>query len=374
MDAACCAHCPTPTRPHHFISRPSHPTLSRISRPKTHIRDFHVRTHFHCSEGTTPLAGVVDVDVEVIHACGHGQGYSASDEPYQACELGFELLEPELNCTFPPDLSEATECLAGADAPAPGGSVVCEAHVALASRRMPNGQPGTAFASVSLLLPTAHTRAWTAETPFLHTLLITLRKGGVVLEVVRHKVGVRTVEIRQGRLRVNGTTVALRGVNRHEHDPSRGHVISEAAMARDIQLMKDFNFNTVRCSHYPNDERWYALCDRFGLYVIDEANIESHGMGFHADSTLANSPAWLAAHEARVKRMYERDKNFASVIVWSTGNEAGNGRAFYQMYAWLKRVDATRPVQYENAREEPVWDTSACNILRSPLAELCPAL
>jgi len=134
-------------------------------------------------------------------------------------------------------------------------------------------------------------------------------------------------------------------------------VVSDESMLRDVRLMKDLNFNTVRTSHYPNAERWYELCDELGLYVIDEANIESHGMGFEPKHTLAARPDFREAHVERVRRVCERDKNHPSVIVWSLGNEAGNGPAFHAAYAYLKRRDPSRPVQYENARLEPGWST-----------------
>ena len=148
--------------------------------------------------------------------------------------------------------------------------------------------------------------------------------------------GLRTVQVRNGRLLVNGVAVTIAGVNRHEHDPVNGHVVGVEGMRHDVRLMKELNFNTVRCSHYPCDERWYALCDALGLYVIDEANVESHGMGF-GEKTLACHPDYHDAHLDRVQRMCERDKNHTSIIIWSLGNEAGNGPAFHRMYQWLKR-------------------------------------
>ena len=134
-------------------------------------------------------------------------------------------------------------------------------------------------------------------------------------------------------------------------------MVSEARMRQDILLMKSLNFNCVRNAHYPNDERWYELCDELGLYVIDEANIETHGMGFRPEQTLAAKPEFHEAHVERVRRVCERDKNHPSVIIWSLGNEAGNGAAFHAAYEWLKRREPTRPVQYENARLEPGWST-----------------
>ncbi|MGD8699367.1 MAG: glycoside hydrolase family 2 TIM barrel-domain containing protein, partial [Gemmatimonadales bacterium] len=191
---------------------------------------------------------------------------------------------------------------------------------------------------------------WTAETPNLYTLFLSLiDANGTTVEVVTSRVGFRTVEIKQGLLQVNGVPVTIKGVNRHEHDPMTGHVVSEDMMLLDIQLMKQFNLNAVRTSHYPNDPRWYELADEYGLYIVDEANIESHGRGYHPDTTFGNDPAWLDAHLDRTIRMVERDKNHPSIIIWSLGNEAGNGVNFYATYNWIKERDASRPVQYERA-------------------------
>ncbi len=193
-------------------------------------------------------------------------------------------------------------------------------------------------------------RQWSAESPNLYSLVLTLKDAkGTPTERVGCKVGFRTVEIRDGLLLVNGVAVLIKGVNRHEHDEHTGHVISEASMVRDIQLMKQNNINTVRTCHYPNDPRWYELCDQYGLYVIDEANIESHGMGYNPERTLGNHPDWIAVHVDRVSRMVERDKNHPSVIIWSLGNEAGDGVCFTAAYNWVKSRDLSRPVHYERA-------------------------
>ncbi len=191
---------------------------------------------------------------------------------------------------------------------------------------------------------------WSAEAPHLYTLVLTLKDGdGYELEHVAAKTGFRTSEIRYGQLLVNGKAVTLKGVNRHEHDEVMGHVITEEMMIRDIELMKLYNINAVRTSHYPNDPRWYQLCDLYGLYVIDEANIESHGMGYHPDRTLGNNPVFLKSHLDRTIRMVERDKNHPSVIIWSLGNEAGDGVCFNATYDWISQRDPSRPVQYERA-------------------------
>jgi beta-galactosidase len=199
-------------------------------------------------------------------------------------------------------------------------------------------------------------RQWTAETPDLYTLLLTLSDAsGAALEVITSKVGFRTVEIRDSQLLLNGVPITFKGVDRHEHDPLTGHVVSEESMIRDIQLMKQFNINAVRTSHYPNDPVWYQLADEYGLYIVDEANVESHGRGYHPDTTFGNDPLWETAHLERTIRMVERDKNHPSVIIWSLGNEAGNGVNFYATYEWAKARDKTRPVQYERAGLD--WNT-----------------
>lgn len=199
-------------------------------------------------------------------------------------------------------------------------------------------------------------KAWSAETPHLYRLVLELKDAaGKTLEAVTSKIGFRTSEIKDGRLLVNGAAVLLKGVNRHEHDPETGHVISEGSMRRDLDLMKRSNINAVRTCHYPNDPLWYELCDEYGLYVVDEANIESHGMGYGAKS-LAKDPDWGPAHLDRVARMVERDKNHPSIIIWSLGNEAGDGVNFEEAYRWLKKRDPSRPVQYERAELRPHTD------------------
>jgi len=213
---------------------------------------------------------------------------------------------------------------------------------------------------------------WSAETPRLYTLLITVKDGGGrVTEVVPWRVGFREVVIRDGHLLVNGRPVLLRGVNRHEFDPDLGQVMTRERMIQDIVLMKQNNINAVRTCHYPNVPEWYALCDEYGLYVVDEANIESHGqmVAVERDGAvpLADEPEWQAAHLDRTVRMFERDKNHACVIVWSLGNECAFGEAFRADYRWLKAHDASRPVQYERHRSGEVTDI-ICPMYPSPSA------
>ena len=204
--------------------------------------------------------------------------------------------------------------------------------------------------------PVAAPKRWTAETPTLYPLVLTLKdKEGKIVESVGTRVGFRRVEIVDGILLVNGKRILLKGVNRHEHDPYTAHVISEESMRRDIQLMKLNNINAVRTCHYPNDPRWYELCDIYGIYLIDEANIESHGMGY-GDKSLAKNPDWGPAHLDRTIRMVERDKNHPSVIIWSLGNEAGDGVNFEATSAWIHGRDKTRPVHYERAERRPHTD------------------
>jgi len=188
---------------------------------------------------------------------------------------------------------------------------------------------------------------WTAETPHLYTLNITLEDSlGNVVENIRQRIGFRSVEIKNGQLLINGKPVRLRGVNRHEHDPFLGKVMTEERMLQDILLMKKANINAVRTAHYPNVTRWYELCDSLGLYVMDEANIETHGLR----GKLASSPDWASAFLDRGIRMAERDKNHPSVIIWSLGNESGYGPNFAALAAWLKDFDPTRPIHYEGAQ------------------------
>jgi len=188
---------------------------------------------------------------------------------------------------------------------------------------------------------------WTAETPYLYKLHLTLQNAeGKVIEQAEQSVGFRTVEINKGQLLINGNPVCFRGVNRHEHDPRTARVMSEERMLQDILLMKQANINAVRTSHYPNVSRWYELCDSLGLYVMDEADIEEHGLR----GTLASTPDWYAAFMDRAVRMAERDKNYPSIVMWSMGNESGYGPNFAAISAWLHDFDPTRPVHYEGAQ------------------------
>ena len=195
---------------------------------------------------------------------------------------------------------------------------------------------------------------WSAETPVLYHLKVAAMNKNNVTESTAFDFGFRSVEIRDGQLLVNGKPVLIKGVDRHELSPYNGYVVSEEEMIADILLMKHLNINAVRTSHYPNDPRWYDLCDRYGIYLTDEGNIESHGMGY-GEATLAGNPDFLLAHKERDIRMVRRDFNHPSIIVWSLGNEAGNGENFKQCYRMIKEYDPSRPVQYERAELD--WNT-----------------
>jgi beta-galactosidase len=210
--------------------------------------------------------------------------------------------------------------------------------------RMPQrGLPQFAWLSAQIADPAK----WTAETPNLYTLVLALcDEHGHVVEADSCRVGFRKIEIRNGRFLVNGQPIRLRGVNRHEIDPDTGHALSTARMIQDITLMKQANINAVRTSHYPDDPRWYDLCDHYGLYVMDEANICTHG----TRGLLANDPRWTGAFLDRAIRMAERDKNHPSVVIWSMGNESGYGPTFAAISGWLHGFDPTRPVHYEGAQ------------------------
>ncbi len=283
--------------------------VTLFSTPALHLRDFEVRTDLD--------AGFEDAALSVaaiLHNYGAG--------PSQPGRLEIGLRQPDGTAKGPSPLATARF-----------GSV-----------------PAGEEARLRVEAPVPHPRKWTAETPSLYTLILTLKDAaGRVQEVERSAVGFRKVEVKDGLLLLNGVPLTIRGVDRHEHDPDHGRAIPLSRMYQDVRILKRNNINAVRTSHYPDDPRWYDLCDRYGIYLVDEANIESHGMGYAPERTLGNNPAWLQAHLDRTVRMVERDKNHPSVIIWSLGNEGGDGINFEATSAWIHRRDPTRPVQYERA-------------------------
>jgi beta-galactosidase len=201
-------------------------------------------------------------------------------------------------------------------------------------------------------------KLWSAEIPNLYTLVLELLdESGTIVERVGTHFGFREVEIRGGEFFVNGQSILFKGVNRHEHDPDRGRAITRESMVKDILLMKQNNINAVRCSHYPNQPVWYQLCDEYGLYLIDEANVESHGISYGKDLLPGSDPNWTAAVVARAERMVERDKNHPSVVIWSLGNEAGHGDNFFKMADRIRELDPTRPVHYRQMNEAADMDS-----------------
>jgi beta-galactosidase len=280
------------------------------SPPDVHIRDFQVRTDFDEQYRNAELTIVTTLT-----------NYSQNAS---AVTLRLDLIAPDGNTILSPSLE----------------------------KNLLPGEEQRIDGTARVLDPLK----WSAETPNLYKLLLTLKDAsGKTLEVVPANVGFRTVAILNGNLLVNGKRILIKGVNRHEFDPDRGQAITVEGMERDIVAMKQNNINTMRCCHYPNQPAWYDLCDRYGLYLIDEADIESHGMGY-GERTLAKNTNWAAAHMDRTVRMLERDKNHPSIIIWSLGNEAGDGANFEATSKWIHERDPSRPVHYEQAGRKPYTD------------------
>lgn len=258
------------------------------------------------------------------------------------------VLRVTADVTTPAHAMQSVELIV--DLYAPNGE-----HVAMnfAKSGEPISQKSGIDQKLKVEIPVESPSLWTAETPSLYRMVAQLHGisgNGVsrIIEATAFNVGFRKVEIKDGVLLVNGKYVYMNGVNRHEHHPRTGHYITRESMIEDILLMKRHNVNAVRTCHYPDCPEWYDLCDEYGLYVVDEANIESHGMGYGRES-LAKQPEWGPAHLDRTKNLVERDKNHPSVVIWSLGNEAGNGVNFMANYDWIKQRDPSRPVQYEQA-------------------------
>ncbi|MFZ4522137.1 MAG: glycoside hydrolase family 2 TIM barrel-domain containing protein [Bacteroidales bacterium] len=289
-----------------------------FSTPKTHIRDFFV---------TGDLFSNYQHGIFKVRAILQSKGINPPpdlDRPFTQPVFSLTVSLYESKTSKTPELTETIEYKPG------------------------NSGEDTLY--VEKMIP--NPRKWSAETPNLYHVVLTLKdESGNVIESMGCRMGFRSSEVKNGQFLLNGKPILIKGVNRHEHDPITGHVISKELMLKDVTLMKEANINTVRTCHYPDDPYWYELCDEYGLYVIDEANIESHGMGYDPDRTLGNNPEWRDAHLDRTARMVERDKNHPSVIFWSLGNEAGNGCNFETTHDWVKHRDNSRPVWYERAEQ-----------------------
>lgn len=214
----------------------------------------------------------------------------------------------------------------------------------------------------------ARPRQWSAEEPNLYTLLLTVHdRQGRVTEVVPQRVGFRQVEIRDGELLLNGQPLVLHGVNRHDHDDHDGRAVGLARMERDVVLMKQHNLNAVRTSHYPNDPRFYDLCDRYGLFVVAETDLECHGFACVGDiSRITDDPAWQAAYVDRIERHVLAQRNHPCIVIWSLGNESGYGVNIPAMYARCRELDPSRPVHYEEDRDADVVDVVSTMYSRVP--------
>ncbi|CAD0006844.1 glycoside hydrolase family 2 TIM barrel-domain containing protein [Flavobacterium salmonis] len=208
-------------------------------------------------------------------------------------------------------------------------------------------------------------KLWSSEAPNLYTLVLTLKnEKDNIIETTSTQIGFRKVELKGGQLLVNGVRLMVHGVNIHEHNPETGHYQDQATMMKDIKMMKQMNINSVRCSHYPNNVLWVKLCNKYGLFLVDEANIESHGMGVEGQPLIWMNPKtnpgylpeWKESHLDRIYSLVERDKNAPSVILWSLGNESANGPVFHEAYKWIKKRDNTRLVQFEQAKENENTD------------------
>lgn len=287
-----------------------------LAQPRRHIRDFFVQTRLDEAYADA----VAEIRVDVADA--------GPDGVWEGGRVEAALLE-----------RGGVRTIASAAAELPGVEAGGETRLQL---RMAIREP----------------RKWSAESPNLYDLLIVLKDGrGETLEAVCCRTGFRSVEVKDGLMLVNGVPITLHGVNRHDAHPDTGRSVTLADMARDILLMKQHNINAVRTAHYPNDPRFYELCDRYGLYVMDETDLETHGFELIGETGRLNGdPAWRNAYVDRIERMVERDKNHPSVIMWSLGNESGFGENFEAMAAWCRASDPTRLIHYEEDREAKVCD------------------
>ncbi len=284
-----------------------------MATPKVHIRDFFIQT----SLDTSYIDAEVSVELDIINY-------------YDSAVAGPDYLLDIYDGKGKLAYSIKGDFVAGSDSIAPGDEV-----------------------KVKFSGYVKEPLKWSAEKPNLYKGVLKLVDPDTKkpIEILSTDIGFRSIEIVDSHVLINGVSVLFKGVNRHEHDPDTGHYVTEETMLKDILLMKQHNINTVRTCHYPDDPRWYELCNKYGIYLMDEANVESHGMGYNLDRTLGNVPSWTDQHVDRARRMVERDKNHPSVIFWSMGNEAGSGVCFDAELDYIHGRDSVRPVHYERYNE-----------------------
>ncbi len=310
-----------------------HRSIYLYSTPKIRISDFGVRTMLDSDYRNATL--IVDPQVSVTPGQ-RGEGFHIEAQLFDA--TGRVVLDSVLKQDVAPILN-------------------LDHKAAIMNDRYPQrGNPQWGWMSAVIKNP----NKWTAENPYLYRLRLQLIDStGFVIENVETNVGFRSLEIKDGKFLVNGIQTRLRGVNRHEMDPVTGKVMTDERMLQDVLLMKKANINAVRTCHYPNDERWYDLCDKYGLYVMDEADVEEHGLR----GTLASDPSWTAAFMDRAQRLVMRDRNHPCVVFWSLGNEAGYGANFTAMSSWIKEFDPTRFIHYEGAQGKDDKDPATVDVI-----------
>ncbi|MDK8183195.1 glycoside hydrolase family 2 TIM barrel-domain containing protein [Paenibacillus sp. UMB4589-SE434] len=303
--------------------------VSIIAEPPVHIRDFSIRTELDSAYHNAMLLVECELQSVIADHVGVSSGYYVTYE-----------------------LMDVNGCLISSGA--------SEAVTHTGSEESQQLAAGHTLSSYTLQINAAVTNPnkWTAETPYLYTLLLSLYDvHHRLVEVIPSRVGFRKVEVRGGQMLVNGTAIQLKGVNRHDHHPELGRYVPYTVMKQDVLMMKQHNINAVRTAHYPNDPRFYDLCDELGLYVMDEADLETHGTELVGKPDwLSDNPLWEAAYIDRIERMVQRDKNHPSIIMWSLGNESGFGCNHKAMSQWVHQADPTRLVHYEGDREAAVCD------------------
>jgi beta-galactosidase len=308
-----------------------------VARPKVYLRDFFIHT---------------DLDAEYLDGTLNIKAYIVNSTDQKVNDLRLEAVlydQAGIPITTKPQTGWVI------------ASVTGENHWNRNPQPIENLSIGSHF-EVTFVNQTKVTNPikWSSEKPYLYTLTLSLKdKFGKVLEVLTNKVGFRKVEIKHGKLYLNGVSIYFKGVNRHEHDPITGHFVTRESMIQDIVIMKQHNINSVRTCHYPDDPLWYDLCDEYGLYIMDEANLESHGVW----DIPSKDPLWINAFMERAIRMVEKDKNHPCILVWSLGNESGYGPNHAAMAAWVKEYDPTRPIHYESVLNYPSLPTAPVDMV-----------